>query len=362
MLFNMRAQCVARRVLVASAILTVTACGTPQDTAALATVQAASEVSEDDPFMPPPLPEAECNEVSAAMPYESHTVHVLGSTMHYLDEGHEDGEVMLFLHGNPTSSYSFRNVIPHVLRALPDVRVIAPDAIGMGKSGKPDIEYTFDEHVAYLSAFIDKLHLEHITLVVHDWGSGWGLTYASRHPHNVRAVAMWESMVAPRFPAIANELPANLAGFFAMLRDPVQGPELVIDQNFFIEGALPGFTLCDISPAAHDVYRQPYLQASSRQVLLSAPLAVPIDGEPANVASAMSHYNEWLLESSLPKLVMYADPGALIGSSEAAWLEAHWSNVSVVNIGPGLHYLQETNPDALGITLAAWYADQVPES
>ena len=177
-------------------------------------------------------------EISSDFLYESHFIEVLGSRMHYVDKG--DGDPILFLHGQPTSSYLWRNVMPHVES---QGRVIAPDNIGFGKSDQPDLDYVFSDHYRYIEGFIEALNLNNITLVVHDWGSGLGLHYAQQHPDNIKAIVLMESIVGPMMPAESYEaLPKQLADFFRMVRDPVLGPKLLIDDNYFVEVALPGPT------------------------------------------------------------------------------------------------------------------------
>jgi len=173
--------------------------------------------------------------ISAEFPYESQFANVLDSNMHYVETG--EGDPIIFLHGNPTSSYLWRNILPFSARYG---RSIAVDLIGMGQSDKPDINYTFDDHYAYLKTFINHLGLNNITLVVHDWGAALGFNYARQHPNKVKAIAFMEGALPPGLPASSlMALSEPQREFFSLLRDPVTGPELVIKQNFFIEQALP---------------------------------------------------------------------------------------------------------------------------
>ena len=229
-------------------------------------------------------------EISSEFPYEPRFVEILGSKMHYVEKG--EGDPVLFLHGQPTSSYLWRNVMPHVEG---QGRVIAPDNIGFGKSDQPDLDYVFADHYRYIEGFIEALDLRNITLVVHDWGSGLGLHYARQHPGNVKGIVLMESILAPVMPAKSYEaLPKELADFFRMVRDPVKGSKLLIDENYFVEGALPSFIIRDLDKAAHDYYRQPFLERSSRKQVNQWPNEMPIGGSPAEVAEVVSAYNAWL--------------------------------------------------------------------
>ena len=194
--------------------------------------------------VPPP-------EISAEFPYESRFIEVLGARMHYVDKG--EGDPIVFLHGQPTSSYLWRNIMPHL---EPYGRVIAPDNIGFGKSDKPDIAYTYADHIQYIDGFIEALELDNITFVIHDWGSAFGFDYAARNPDKVKGIAFMEAVIAPLFPAESYDaMPKPLADFFSTMRDPEQGPKLMIEDNYFVEGVLPNFISRDMDEAAMNVYR-----------------------------------------------------------------------------------------------------------
>jgi len=290
-------------------------------------------------------------EISADFPYESHYVEVLGSQMHYVDKG--EGDPILFLHGQPTSSYLWRNIMPHVEG---QGRVVAPDNIGFGKSDQPDLDYTFEDHYRYIESFIEALDLESITLVVHDWGSGLGLHYANLHRDNIKGIVLMESILAPMFPAESYEsLPKPLEEFFRTMRDPVKGPQLMIEENYFIEGVLPSFINRDLDSVAHNVYREPFLEKSSRKQINQWPNQVPIGNEPASVATAVTNYNTWLLQTETPILFLYASPGALNPPQVADWWAERARNIETVYIGPGLHFVQEDQPYAIGRAISDWY-------
>jgi haloalkane dehalogenase len=290
-------------------------------------------------------------EVSSDFPYESSFIEVHGSQMHYVEKG--AGDPILFLHGQPTSSYLWRNIMPHVEK---QGRVVAPDNIGFGKSDQPDLDYVFADHYRYIEGFIEALELKNITLVVHDWGSGLGLHYARQHPDNVKGVVLMESILAPVMPAESYEaLPKPLEDFFRTMRDPEQGPQLMIEQNYFVEAVLPNFIVRDLDPVAHDYYRQPFLEKSSRKQINQWPNEMPIGGSPADVAEAVAAYNAWLLETETPLLFLYASPGALNPPDLVDWWTERAKNMETVYIGPGLHFVQEDQPYAIGRAISDWY-------
>jgi haloalkane dehalogenase len=294
--------------------------------------------------VPPP-------EISPDFAYPSRTVEVLGSRMHYVEAG--AGDPIVFLHGQPTSSYLWRNVMPHL---EPLARVIAPDNIGFGKSAKPDIAYTYGDHMRHIEGLIDALALDDITFVVHDWGSAMGFDYAARHPDKVKGIAFMEAIMAPLFPAESYDaLPPPLAEFFSTMRDPVKGPELMVEQNYFVEVVLPSFTSRDIDEVAMAVYREPFLDKQSRWAINSWPNQVPIGGEPAEVVEVVANYNRWLMETETPLLFLYASPGALNPPEIADWWVTRARNMETVFIGAGLHYVQEDQPYAIGRAIADWY-------
>ena len=287
-------------------------------------------------------------DISADFPFKSNYIEVQGSKLHYVDEG--SGDPILFLHGNPTSSYLWRNIIPHL---TPSGRCIAPDLIGMGQSDKPDIEYRFFDHVKYLEGFIEKMALENITFVIHDWGSALGFHYASRHESNVKGLAFMEALLAPvpsweDFPDAGREI-------FQGFRNPEVGWDMLVNQNMFVEQILPNFVVRGLTPAAMDYYREPYKEPSSRKPVWRWPNELPIAGEPKDVVETVTVYNQWLQQSDLPKLLFYASPGALVSPAMVEWSQQNLKNLKTVDIGAGAHFLQEDNPDLIGSELANWY-------
>ncbi|MGF1457215.1 MAG: haloalkane dehalogenase [Alphaproteobacteria bacterium] len=283
------------------------------------------------------------------MPYPSQFVEVLGATMHYVAKG--SGDPILFIHGNPTSSYLWRNVMPFV---APRGRVIALDLIGMGKSDQPDLDYRFATHSTYVDGFIEALGLENVTLVLHDWGSMLGLDYARRHTDNIKAVVLMEPIIPPAFPV------ADFSGFgasrelFEGMRTPGIGEKLVLEQNLFVERILPGSILRPLSEREKAAYGAPYPTPASRKPTLMWPRELPVGGTPEDVTDRVLAAGEWLSVSHTPKLLLYARPGALFPPSAAAWAARHYRNMDVRFLGYGFHFVQEDEPEAIGRHMADW--------
>jgi len=288
------------------------------------------------------------SDISASFPFESKYVDVLGSKMHYIEEG--SGDPILFLHGQPTSSYLWRNVIPHVTDRG---RCIAPDLIGFGKSDKPDIEYRFFDHAKYVFGFIEALGLENITLVVHDWGAGLGLYYARQHPATIKAVAMMEPVIAtiPGWDAFPPEMAEAFKGF----RSPETGWELLVNQNIFVEQVLPGAIVRDLTDEEMNVYREPFLDPAHRKPVYRWPNELPIAGEPADTAEAVDANFAWLQQTDIPKLLFHATPGIIIPPDAVGMFTSALSNLTTIDVGDGIHYLQEDHPHEIGEGIATWY-------
>jgi haloalkane dehalogenase len=277
-------------------------------------------------------------------------VDVHGSRMYYVEEG--EGAPVLFLHGNPTSSYLWRNVIPHVSGGA---RCIAPDLIGMGRSDKPDIDYRFFDHARYLEGFIEALGLGDVVLVLHDWGSGLGFDWARRHADRVRGLAFMEAILMPvpswdAFPEGAREM-------FQAFRTPEVGWDLIAKQNVFVEQALPGSVVRKLSDEEMDAYRAPFPDEASRKPVWRWPNEIPIEGEPADVAEVVGAYSAWLQETEVPKLLFAATPGALIPAPVVEWARSALPNLEVVELGEGIHYVQEDHPEEIGRGIARWLAE-----
>ena len=286
-------------------------------------------------------------DISADFPYSSNYIEVHGSKLHYVDEG--SGDRILFLHGNPTSSYLWRNIIPHV---TPYARAIAPDLIGMGKLDKPDLGYGFFDHLKYVEGFIEALGLQNITLVIHDWGSALGFHYAMRNPVNIKGLAFMEAILAPvpswdEFPEAGREA-------FQGFRTPEVGWDMIVNQNMFVELMQVGVAR-KLDEAEMEYYREPFKAPSSRKPVWRWPNQIPIAGEPADVTEVVTSYNQKLQESELPKLMFYATPGFFADASTVHWAQQNLKSLKAVDIGPGIHWLQEDNPHLIGSELADWY-------
>lgn len=293
--------------------------------------------------------------ISAEFPFEPHYLEVKGSRVHYLDVGQGEGEVIaVFLHGNPTSSYLWRNVIPHVARRA---RCIAPDLIGLGKSDKPDISYRIAEHAEYLEGFLAKLGLEgaerKIVLVLHDWGSALGLDWARRHEGLVKGLVLMEFIIRYEtwldFPERGREL-------FKSIRSPKIGREIIIDRNEFVERILPASIVRTLSEAEMTAYRAPFLEPKHREPTWRFPNELPIAGEPVDVYTMAAAYERWLLETDLPKLFFWGSPGALISEERAAWYAQNLRRCKAVHVGEGRHFIQEDHPHLIGNEIEAWIA------
>lgn len=293
------------------------------------------------------------NEISSQDPHPRLRTDVGGIEMAYADTGSlaaaSDGAVA-FLHGNPTSSYLWRNIIPHV-SAL--ARCLAPDLMGMGESdATPDGSYRFADHSRYLDAWFDTvLPGGPVTLVMHDWGSALGFHWARRNPERVRGLVYMEAIVRP---VTWDEWPEAARQVFQGFRSEA-GESMVLERNIFVERVLPGSTLRGISDEAMAVYRRRYAEpGESRRPTLSWPREIPIEGEPPDVAALVSEYAEWLSQTSVPKLFVNAEPGAILTGPQREFCRA-FPNQREVTV-PGVHFIQEDSPHEIGAAIAEWYA------
>ena len=292
-------------------------------------------------------------EISSDFPYDHKFVNVLGSNIAYVDEG--EGDPIVFLHGQPTSSYLWRNIMPFVEGKG---RIIAPDNIGFGKSDQPELAYTFGDHYRYFEAFMNELELENVTLVMHDWGSGLGLHYAAQHPEKVKAIVTMEALIAPVLPAASYEaMGAELGGFFSMVRAPETGRKAIVEDNLWLreDGILTGFINRPLAPEALAYYQQPFQTEKSRVQVNQWPNEIPIAGTPAETTTIVTNYNAFLEETDIPWLFLYASPGATSPAASADYWAERAKNIETVYIGHGLHYVQEDQPYAIGRAIADWY-------
>lgn len=284
--------------------------------------------------------------ISAADPYPRKRVLAHGVEIAYVDAG--AGDPIVFLHGNPTSSYLWRNIIPY-LSGLG--RCLAPDLVGMGASGKtPDGSYRFADHARYLDGWFDALGLDrNVTLVAHDWGSALGFHWAYRHQAAVKGIAYMEAIVRPFTSA---EWPDGFRQVFDAMRSPA-GEAMVLEKNIFIERILPGSILRKLEPEELEAYRRPFREpGESRRPTLTWPRQIPIGGEPADVTAIVARYAQWLAGSNLPKLFVNADPGAILIGAPREFCR-RWPNQREVTVR-GSHFIQEDSPHEIGAALAEW--------
>ena len=283
-------------------------------------------------------------------PLTKKTVDVLDSRMAYHERG--DGAPVLFLHGNPTSSYLWRDVIPELEGCG---RLIAPDLIGMGDSAKlpnPGADtYRFTTHRKYLGAFIHAVigAKESIVLVVHDWGSALGFDWASHHRDRIRGIAYMEAIVRPV--ASWDEWSASATPIFQGFRSD-RGEAMILDRNMFVERVLPGSVLRKLTEAEMTEYRRPFLRREDRWPTLTWPRQIPISGEPADVVQISADYSQWMAQSDIPKLFVNAEPGAILVGAPRDFCRS-WKNQTEVTVS-GSHFIQEDSGPAIGRAVADW--------
>ncbi len=285
----------------------------------------------------------------SALEHAKKTVSVKGKTMSYVEMG--EGDPIIFQHGNPTSSYLWRNIMPHL---SDQGRCIAIDLIGMGDSDKlensgPD-RYTLLEHRTYWDAALEAIGVEkNVTFVIHDWGSALGFDWANRHRESVVGIAYMEAIVMP---VTWDQWPDAARGVFQGFRSQA-GEEMVLNKNVFVEKVLPGSILRKLSEEEMNVYRKPFVEeGEDRRPTLTWPRQIPIEGEPAEVEELVGDYAKWLSQSNIPKLFVNADPGAILIGEQREFCRS-WPNQKEVTV-KGNHFLQEDSPDEIGRAIAAW--------
>lgn len=279
--------------------------------------------------------------ISAEDPHPRKRIAVEDSEMAYVDT--ERGPInAVFLHGNPTSSYLWRNVIKEV---APVARCLAPDLIGMGESGPSSSGYTFVDHRRYLDAWFNSVvGDEPVFLVIHDWGSGLGFHWARRNPERVKGIAYMEAVVRP-VPSW-DDWAEGARKIFRAMRSHA-GEEIVLEKNVFVERILPASILRDLTDDEMAEYRRPYLSpGESRRPTLTWPREIPIDGEPSDVHDIVAAYSEWLVASDVPKLFVNADPGSILTGDQREFCRA-WPNQREVTV-PGVHFIQEDSAQLIG--------------
>jgi haloalkane dehalogenase len=289
------------------------------------------------------------SEIGAAPRYEKKRIEIKGKSMAYVEVG--EGDPIVFLHGNPTSSYLWRNIMPF---AEEFGRCIAPDLIGMGDSEKLDDSgpdrYTFVEHREYLDALLDALGVnQNVILVIHDWGSGLGFDWANRHRDAVRGICYMEAIVCPM---TWDEWPENAKGVFEAFRSDA-GESMVLEKNIFVENILPASIIRKLTSEEMDVYRRPFANpGEDRRPTLTWPRQIPLEREPADVTKIAADYAAWLERCEVPKLFVNADPGSILIGAQREFCRG-WKNQTEITVS-GLHFVQEDSPAEIGAALNSW--------
>ncbi len=287
--------------------------------------------------------------LSETMSYEKKFASVKGKQIAYVEEG--SGDPIVLLHGNPTSSFLWRNVIPELVESG---RVIVPDLIGQGDSEKlpasdgPE-RYSLEVAYSYVDGLLESIGAnENVTLVIHDWGTGVGFLWAMRHPAAVKGVAYMEGIVKP---VSWNDWPESAVGIFKGFRSD-KGEDLILNRNMFIEGVLPSSVIRPLSNTEMDAYRAPHLETDDRQPLLNWPRQIPIEGEPEDVVALVNEYGAFMAASDIPKLFINADPGSILVGAQREFCRS-WPNQQEVTV-KGLHFIQEDSPVEIGQAVANW--------
>jgi haloalkane dehalogenase len=293
--------------------------------------------------------------ISAALPYKKKRLRTFDREMAYIEAG--QGDPIVLLHGNPTSSYLWRNIIPH-LEGLG--RCIAPDLIGMGDSDKvpnsgPN-SYRFVEHRGYLDALLEALDVrERVTLVLHDWGSGLGFDWANRHRNAVKGIAFMEAITGPQGKDHWDSM--GMRPVLEALRGAA-GEKMVLEENFFIEEILPKAIIRPLTDEEMTEYRRPFIRpGEDRRPTLTWPRQIPIEGEPAEVHEAVAAYADWLATSDFPKLFFEVEPGAILTNEKLLAAVRAWPNLTELTV-KGIHFVQEDSPHQIGGAIADWIRAQ----
>ena len=282
--------------------------------------------------------------ISAECPYPSHYVDVLGSRMHYLEAG--EGDPIVFLHGIPTSSYVWRNIIPH-LSSLG--RCIAPDLIGFGQSDKPDIAYSIDDHIKYIDTLIETLKLKRITFILHGWGSIIGFDYAMRHEKNCKGLIFYESYLRPSH---GDDLSLPYQEQIYAFIEQFNVGEMLMNGAQFVDRALPQAMTRTLSAVEMTRYREPFAKEGAGKPLLQYLKDLPQDDNHTN--KIIAHYSSQLKKSKLPKLMLYSLPGFISSIATVMWAKDNLPNLEMIEVGEALHYAQESDPVLMGETISVW--------
>ena len=287
--------------------------------------------------------------ISSNFPFQSKYINVLDSNIHYIDLNKESEKTFLFIHGNPTSIYLWRNIIPYV---SPLGRTVALDLVGMGKSGKPKIEYSFQDHIAYLDVFIKKLVLKNVILVIHDWGGALGLNYAKNHSENVKGVVFMETFAKPME---WNDLDFMARWLFKKFRHPTIGQNWNGKHNVFLRFILQASIIRRLSKQEKQTYFEPFKTIESRKPIVKFPQELPFNEEGTINEKIAKEYFEWLKKSTIPKLLLYAKPGVQIQKKQLEFYKNNLQKLTTTYIGRGKHYIQEDQPQNIGEAIEQWF-------
>ncbi len=289
--------------------------------------------------------------ISDRFPFQSKYVEIFNTSIHYIDEYTVDktGPVFLFLHGNPTSSYLWRNIIPYT---APLGRSIAIDLVGFGKSGKPDIDYTYQDHIKYVNGFIETLRLKNIVLVIHDWGGAIGFNYAINNPENIKGIVFMETFCRPMQ---WSRLDFLTRWIFKQFRKPKTGQKWNGRYNAFIRFIIPMSIVRKLSKTEMQIYQQPFATIASRKPIVIFPQELPFEEDNTINKKVVSAYYKWLQENDIPKLLLYAEPGLQIQTKEVELYKKVFKNLTATFIGKGKHYIQEDQPYKIGEAIKQWY-------
>jgi len=282
---------------------------------------------------------------------KSNFVSIQSSRIHYVDKKacSECGTVFLFLHGNPTSSYIWRNIIPHLTSIG---RCVAPDLIGFGKSGKPDIEYTFRDHYEYIKEFIELLDLDNIILVLHDWGGAIGFHYARLHPEKIKGIVFMETIYKPME---WDSLDPFARWLFRKFQNDKAGYFLNGRLNLFLRFILPFSMNRRLTKGEQRTYMEPFTTVESRKPIIKFPQELPFRGSGTENEKVANDYYSWLKQTKVPKLLLYANPGVQIKKANVQELKESLPNLTVQDLGKGKHFIQEDEPNKIGIAVQNWF-------
>ena len=287
--------------------------------------------------------------INETMPYEKKFIDVESKKIAYIDEGH--GDPIVLIHGNPTSSFLWRNIVPELLNSG---RVIVPDLIGQGDSEKLPVSdgsdrYSLEVAYKYVDGLLQNIGAyNNVTLVIHDWGSGIGFLWAMRNPNAVKGVAYMEAIVKPMS---WDDWPEGGVGIFKGFRSE-KGEDLILNRNMFIEGVLPSSVIRELTEKEMNAYRAPHIKEEDRQPLLNWPRQIPLEGEPEDIVSLVNDYGAFMSSSNIPKLFINAEPGSILLGKQREFCRS-WPNQKEVTV-KGIHFIQEDSPVEIGQAVAEW--------